>query len=79
MHLVTFQRMLPLLPPAGSAIKVVAFGGSITQGMNDKFPRTWAHEVVSWLQEAFPSVKVQLINLARDATDVAPAAMCWCV
>jgi hypothetical protein len=68
-----------MLLAAGSTIKVVAFGGSITQGMNQKFPRTWAHEVVGWLRDAFPSVTVTFTNLARDATDVTPAAMCWCV
>lgn len=63
---------------AGSTIKVVAFGGSITQGLSVAFKRTWAHEVAGWLQDAFPSVKIKFINLARDATDVTPAAICWC-
>ncbi|WIA35931.1 hypothetical protein OEZ86_004310 [Tetradesmus obliquus] len=72
-----YEKLAKKLATPGSSIKVAAFGGSITQGMNHAFKRTWAHEVVGWLQEAFPSVNVTLANLARDATDVGPAAMCW--
>ncbi|WIA13825.1 hypothetical protein OEZ85_007371 [Tetradesmus obliquus] len=76
-HPRNYEALARKLATPGSTVKVVAFGGSITQGMSDSFKRTWAHEAVGWLQEAFPSVKVTLTNLARDATDVGPAAMCW--
>jgi hypothetical protein len=79
LFLLAFMRhaALVLASAAGSTIKVVAFGGSVTQGLHSSFPETWAHEVQRWLQRAFPAVTFELINLARDATDVTPAAVCW--
>ncbi|WIA19608.1 hypothetical protein OEZ85_005546 [Tetradesmus obliquus] len=65
------------LATPGTTIKIVTFGGSVTQGLHTEFPETWAHEVQRWMQRAFPAVNFELINLARDATDVTPAATCW--
>ncbi|WIA43842.1 hypothetical protein OEZ86_010257 [Tetradesmus obliquus] len=67
------------LSKQGANIQVAVFGSSLTQGYHkgSGFAETWAHEVQRWLQAAFPSSNVDLINLARDATDVIPAATCW--
>jgi hypothetical protein len=71
--------LLRLLVLAGASIQVAVFGSSLTQGYHkgSGFAETWAHEVQRWLQAAFPTADVDLINLARDATDVTAAAMCW--
>jgi hypothetical protein len=70
---------LLLLLLSGARIQIAVFGTSITQGFHKSkgFAETWAHEVPRWLQKAFPSADVELINLARDASDVTPAAVCW--
>jgi hypothetical protein len=65
------------LPAADATVKLVTFGGSVTQGYHPQWSVTWAHEVLGWLREAFPAVRFELINLARDATDVTMAATCW--
>jgi hypothetical protein len=71
--------LLLLLLLSGASIQIAVFGTSLTQGFHkaNGFPETWAHEVQRWLQKAFPSTTVELINLARDASDVTPAAVCW--
>jgi hypothetical protein len=71
--------LLLLLLLSGASIKIAVFGTSLTQGyhVTSGFPETWAHEVQRWLEKAFPSATVELINLARDASDVTPAAVCW--
>jgi lysophospholipase L1-like esterase len=59
----------------GSSIKIAAFGGSVTVGYrmsNTSYPE----QFVSWMQEAFPSVKFELVNLARRATAATFAALC---
>jgi hypothetical protein len=65
----------------GARIQVAVFGTSVTQGFHRvrDFHETWAHEVQRWLQSTFPTTTVELINLARDSTDVIPAAVCWWV
>lgn len=64
-----------LATKGSSKIKIVALGGSVTVGYrmsNTSYPE----QFVGWLQEAFPDVQFELVNLARRATAATFAALC---
>lgn len=56
----------------------MSFGGSVTSGYwAGSTNPGWVDQLLPWLQQAFPNVTFKLLNLARGASDVIPAATCW--
>jgi lysophospholipase L1-like esterase len=61
-----------------AAVKVVAFGGSVTAGFGLADRRqNWAQQLTDWLQAAFPDAVLTLSNFARDGTTITMAESCW--
>jgi hypothetical protein len=66
------------LSTPGTTIHVVAFGGSVTAGKLSASPEgSWVEHTASWLRSAFPQIRFEVLNLARNASNVAAAAQCW--
>jgi lysophospholipase L1-like esterase len=70
-----WARLAHKIATGSTNIKIVAFGGSVSVGYrmsNTSYPE----QFTAWLQEAFPKVKFELVNLARRATAATFAALC---
>lgn len=73
-----WRRLARRLSARGTNITIAAFGSQITMGHQGDSPKgSWVEELQSWLERAFPGTTTTVINLARSATDVVPAATCW--
>jgi hypothetical protein len=70
-----WARLTQKLTTPGSKVKIATFGGSVSVGY--RLSKTsYPEQLVEWLQEAFPGVEFELVNLARRATAATFAALC---